>query len=65
MGQWSDMVKPIVAKCEVGANFGERVVFNRDGAKALGELLKRMAATLDEAAEQPTGFVLRDWVSAP
>ncbi len=44
---WTEAVQPIVAKCEVGALFGERVYFTKDGADALGKLLKEMAAKLD------------------
>jgi hypothetical protein len=60
MTEWSDMVKPIVAKCEVGAAFGQRVVFNRDGADALGKLLKEMASKLDEANDR---LALPEWIT--
>lgn len=46
---WREAVKIIVAKCEVGAAFGQRVCFNADGADALGKLLKQMAYQLDHA----------------
>lgn len=50
-GEWAKIVAPIVAKFEVGAKIGDGVKFNRDGAEALGKLLKDMASRLDEAAE--------------
>lgn len=48
-GDWSRLVQPIVSKCEVGATFGGNVVFNKDGADALGKLIKEMASKLDVA----------------
>ncbi|MDE2100301.1 MAG: hypothetical protein KGL39_23825 [Patescibacteria group bacterium] len=46
---WTEMVRPIVEKCEVGAAFGQRVYFTAEGAHALGKLLKKMATHLDSA----------------
>lgn len=51
-GDWRRVVQPIIAKCEVGAAFGGRVVFNKDGADALGKLLKEMAEKLDAACQE-------------
>lgn len=48
---WTELVAPIVAKCEVGTKFGDRVVFTKDGADALGKLLQVMAARLDADLE--------------
>jgi hypothetical protein len=50
-GQWTEAVGPIAAKLEVGATFGERTVFNREGSKALAELLREMARIIDNEIE--------------
>ena len=47
MGEWSELVKPMVDRCEVAAKFGMNATWNPDGAAALGELIKTMAKTLD------------------
>lgn len=44
---WSEMIGPLHAKCEVASKFGERLIFTRVGAEALGKLLKTMAEKLD------------------
>ncbi len=49
---WSEIVRPIVTKCEVGAAFGDRVFFTKEGADALGKLIKEMAENLDDAHGQ-------------
>lgn len=54
-GDWAKLVQPIVSKCEVGTMFGERVVFTKDGADALGKLLKEMAQKLDVACTTGIG----------
>lgn len=51
--QWAGLVAPIVAKCEVAANFGESVTWDREGADALGKLIKEMADKLDYACDHP------------
>lgn len=48
MKTWTDAIGPIAAKLEVGAVFGEQTVFNRDGSKALAELLHEMARIIDD-----------------
>ena len=48
LGEWSDLVKPCVDRCEVAAKFGMNATWNSDGAAALGELIKTMAKTLDD-----------------
>lgn len=50
---WSEMVAPIVAKCEVAAAFGQEVCWNARGAEAIGKLLKQMASHLDAALAAP------------
>lgn len=47
VGEWTKLLQPTIAKLEVGSVFGDSVVFNRDGAAALGKLLKEMAEKLD------------------
>lgn len=49
--EWTKIAQPIVSKCEVGSAFGECVVFNKEGADALGKLLKQMATKLDFALD--------------
>lgn len=49
MGEWSELAKPIVQKCEVAAAFGKEVCWNAKGAAALGKLVKEMAEKLDKA----------------
>lgn len=50
-GQWGMAVDKIAARCEVAAKFGGDAVFNRDGAEALGKLLREMARILDTEIE--------------
>lgn len=45
---WSKLVEPMVARCELAAKLGMNATWNPDGAAALGSLLKKMAATLDD-----------------
>lgn len=47
---WSEIIQPIVAKCEVAAAFEKEVFWNAEGAKALGKLIKEMARLLDDEA---------------
>ena len=48
-GEWTALVQPLVAKCQVAVNFGNAAVFNKEGAQALGDLLREMADKLDAA----------------
>lgn len=50
---WSELVGPLVARCEVASKFGQQAVWEAKGAEALGQLLKTMAALLD-AHSTPT-----------
>lgn len=47
-GEWTTLVAPMIRICEVAAAFNKNAVWNPIGAKALGELLKKMAARLDD-----------------
>ena len=44
---WGEIVAPTVARCELASKMGANVTFNSEGAQALGELIRRMAAALD------------------
>lgn len=48
---WTEICKPTVERCELAAKLGMNATFNSDGAAALGELIKRMAARLDADLE--------------
>jgi len=48
---WSEIVAPIIAKCELASKLGMNATWNPDGAQALGELIKRMAQRLDADLE--------------
>ena len=52
---WEEIVAPTVSRCELAAKMGANITFNSDGARALGELIKRMAAILDECVERADG----------
>lgn len=52
---WSELVAPTVARCELAAKLGMNATWNADGAAALGELIKRMAARLDADLEMIDG----------
>ena len=45
---WGEIAAPIIARCELASKMGAAVTFNSEGAHALGELIRRMAAILDE-----------------
>lgn len=49
-GSWQELVAPIVRKCDLATTFEQGVYFNQDGARALGEILQRMAVCLDQDA---------------
>lgn len=48
---WTEICAPIIARCELASKIGMNATWNPDGAAALGELIKRMAATLDRDLE--------------
>lgn len=44
---WAEIIEPIVRRCEVSASLDLKVVFDKEGAIALAEILKTMADCLD------------------
>lgn len=52
--EWSALVAPMVERCELAAKLQMNATWNPDGAQALGDLLKRMATTLDDEIERQT-----------
>lgn len=47
MGEWSEVMQPIVAKLEVGANFGRETAWNKEGSAAMAKLLRELAEKAD------------------
>lgn len=57
-GPWRELVEPIAARCDLAAMFPHtNATFNGDGAKALAELLRRMADKLDHALADRCGLI--------
>lgn len=52
MRQWSELVAPMIARCDLAAKLDMNASWNPDGARALAELLRRMATTLDDEIER-------------
>lgn len=48
---WDEVVNPIIGQLSVASKFADRVVYDRQGAAAMAEILKTMGRNLDEAIE--------------
>lgn len=51
---WLEICAPIVKRCEVAAAVNGQAVWDAQGARALGKLIKSMAMQLDNADRRPT-----------
>ena len=59
MGEWTKILTPIINKFEVGANFGDKVCFNKDGSRGMAMLLKEMAEKLDTTTIEESEWLRR------
>jgi hypothetical protein len=52
------VVEPIISQLNVASKLADRIVYNRQGAAAMAEILKTMGKNLDDAIE-------RSWADYP
>jgi hypothetical protein len=55
---WNEVVEPIISQLNVASKLADRIVYNRQGAAAMAEILKTMGKNLDDAIE-------RSWADYP
>jgi hypothetical protein len=50
---WIENMQPTIDRCELAVSLNQSVIFNPEGTRALGAVLKLMATLLDEHGISP------------